>query len=149
VSAPTPPALMCFVNAANKHIYDDVKPDSQGIYRTRSSGETLEQLQAKYPAIQLQDQAQAWLDWVHSYRQDPKRISAERYDAMLNILPPMRWVQDGDRASFKMSEFTFDKITDIFAKIGEDYFQLTDDYTLDHDDIMTLCQAFLRRESSA
>ncbi len=49
-------------------------------------------------------------------------VTAERYDEMLNILPPLDWVRDDGVERFSMCEFLDGPITTQFARIGNRYF---------------------------
>lgn len=62
---------------------------------------------------------------------------------MLEVLPPKEWINDSDGESFKMSERLHGNITDIFARIGNRYFTLTDDFRTPHSEIMRRCKKFM------
>mgnify|MGYP001324394886 CR=1 FL=1 len=78
---------------------------------------------------------------VHNLREKdfispPVEITADRWDEMLNVLPPMKWRSGGGAQTFMMCEFTYGIITTIFINRGDKYYELSDKATLTHDEIM-------------
>ncbi|MBP1179997.1 hypothetical protein [Methylobacterium sp. PvR107] len=66
-------------------------------------------------------------DWTAereaSYLDKPAaEITAERFDDMLNCLPPVYCGSGDCDFRFNMSEFQFGRITEQFARIGDRYF---------------------------
>lgn len=51
-----------------------------------------------------------------------ERITKERFQEMLEILPPMRWKNDNGIETFMMCEFTIGDVTQQYAHRGNDYF---------------------------
>jgi hypothetical protein len=51
-------------------------------------------------------------------KEGPSRISAEKFHDMLNVLPPMRWKQEGAFNSFLMSERMSGTFTYQYAQLG-------------------------------
>jgi hypothetical protein len=78
----------------------------------------------------------------NSFVRAPVQISAERFDEMLNILPPRDWRGSRGAQSFKMSELIYDDIAVIFAERNGHYFELRDSCRLPHAEIMSKCAAF-------
>jgi hypothetical protein len=76
---------------------------------------------------------------IADFTTGPVEITAERFDEMLNVLPPMKWRGGRGAQSFMMCEFTYADITDIFCEIRGRYFTLSDSCTLTHEDIMQRC----------
>lgn len=54
-----------------------------------------------------------------------KRIDSDRFNEMLNVLPPMRWMTRGDLECFLMCEFTAGPYTSQFARLFDEYFEAT------------------------
>lgn len=58
----------------------------------------------------------------HAYITDAKEISAEEYNEMLEVLPPLRWGNNNGIDSFFMSEFYTGRITEQYGKrLGKFY----------------------------
>jgi hypothetical protein len=63
----------------------------------------------------------SWETWnaeheAHYLDQPPKEITAEEWDDMLNVLPPLAWTTDQGVNRFNMSEFTSGIITQQFGR---------------------------------
>ena len=85
------------------------------------------------------------------YRQPVSEITAERFNDMLEVLPPLGWVfsESGREQSFKLMEMYCGNVTDIFAKSGDRYFQLRDHVTLPHGDIMKQVRGYTDTDTAA
>lgn len=77
---------------------------------------------------------------IEDFKHAPVEITAERFDEMLNVLPPMKWRGGRGEQSFMMCEFTIAYITTIFCEIAGRYFEMADSYTLTHADIVSKCR---------
>ena len=64
------------------------------------------------------------------YRKDVSEITEARFMDALNVLPPVGWTTRQGVESFKISERLWGNITDIYARLGDRYFTLTDDIRL-------------------
>lgn len=64
----------------------------------------------------------------------PEEITEERFNDMLNVLPPVDWTITGNGESFKMSERYTGSITSIFVKLNQRCFTFRDTIKLPHDD---------------
>ena len=130
-----------FWEPGSPHAIDPIHPHTGlGIY----SGETLEQVRERYPKATV-----ATLDMIleaeaKAYKSEPVRIDRERWDYMLNVLPPVQWANRNGAETFKMSEMTSGTITTILCRIGERYFEMADDYWTSHDDIATACHVLIK-----
>ncbi len=69
----------------------------------------------------------------------PHRIDQDRWDYALNVLPPAKWVRESGAETFHISELVSGTMADIFAWIGGDYWELTDDESLSHREILAKC----------
>lgn len=72
---------------------------------------------------------------------EPKEITAEDYDEMLNVLPPEDWRNGGFGSSFKMMEYWSGNVTGIYCKIGEKYWSFRGVATMKHEEICEKCLA--------
>lgn len=126
------------------HLIDCAR-NVDGVWRSYCYGRTLEEVQAADPGAQLLDFAVAspMLDAAEraAFVRPPTRITAERFEEVLNVLPPVRWVRAGHEESFLMSEREAGSLTGIFCRIGEAFYNLTDECTLKHAEIVARCRA--------
>ena len=109
-------------------------------------GETLEQVQARYPGAELRDFNDALMAEIteaerSAFCHPPQEITEERFWYFLEVLPPVAWVRAGETESFKVSEFTCGQITQICCRIGNKYYGLSDDASLPHAEIVKRCLA--------
>lgn len=125
-----------FYSAAKRCVIDGMSADGRGVY----GRETLEEMRARYPDVEIVpiDTAIERID--AAFRSPPVEITEERFWEMLEVLPPLSWIQRPGTESFKLEEFTCGKITQIFCRIGERYFELSDNVTLPHDVIVSRCR---------
>lgn len=61
----------------------------------------------------------------------PSPISAERWDDMLNVLPPCRWHRCDGVELFHVSERITHDLVNWFGKIGDQHFSMVDRATAD------------------
>jgi Protein of unknown function (DUF1419) len=78
-----------------------------------------------------------------------RRIDRQRFDDMLNMLPPVSWMGGSHAESFKMSECDHGDITTIFCRIGSDHFELKGDIRSSHRAIVERCRSFLQTGGAA
>jgi uncharacterized protein (DUF433 family) len=114
-----------------------------GVMRGAYGRKTLQELAAEYPEVAL-----GTLDEVEKaseamFRSPPIEISEERWCEMLEVLPPVGWIRGSAGESFKLSERTYGRITAIFCRIEERYFELSDDIRMPHDEIVAACKAVI------
>lgn len=64
------------------------------------------------------------------YRKDVTEITGQRFMDALNVLPPVGWTTRAGVESFRISERIWGNLTDIYARLGDRYFVLTDDIRL-------------------
>lgn len=65
---------------------------------------------------------------------DPVEITAEQWNEMLCVLPPVRWTKTAAGESFKLSERTTGLITGIYVIVADRYFTFQDSILLPHED---------------
>jgi hypothetical protein len=118
-------------------------PDEAGVLHGQYSGETLEQIQARYPGALVGDVEAVQAASVASCRRKPERITEERYTDMLECLPPVDHIGRGGWTTFKMSERNYATITGIYAwdRANNVYYVLADDETTTHEQIVAACKA--------
>jgi uncharacterized protein DUF1419 len=69
-----------------------------------------------------------------AFRSDPEEITADKWDDMLGVLPPVGWRNDGAGESFKMSEDLTGRITGIYVALDGRYFTFNDSVGMSHAD---------------
>jgi hypothetical protein len=123
------------------HIIDEIDPET-GL--TKYGGHTKGEVLARYPqAVELSwEEVEPLIDEAANKKfcSRPQRINAERWEEMLNVLPPKRWMQDGEGESFKFMEMTWGDLGLIFCRLGEDYWEFTDSHSLTHEQICQKCR---------
>jgi hypothetical protein len=125
---------VCFFDTESKSIIDFAMPNG----KSSVFGETLTQMQSRYPHVVMLDyvnaQKQKDLADREHYCHEPIEIDESRFSEMLNILPPVRWTTRADSESFLMSEMLCGTLTECYMRIGDRYFEVCVDIcTHDHD----------------
>jgi hypothetical protein len=79
-----------------------------------------------------------------------RRIDRQRFERMLNMLPPASWMGIGTHAeSFRTSEGISADITTFYCRIGADHFELTGDVRSSHGAVAARCRTFLQSGETA
>lgn len=122
------PTHRCIYSTRTNRLIDFVfagEADEEAIRRLAEYGPDLVVLDLKEAAKREDD----------AHRTEPAEISAERFQEMLGILPPVGWRITGNGESFKISEPLTGNIHSIFVKLNERHFTFDDCITLKHDEI--------------
>lgn len=121
----------CWYVPGETHIVDLIHPDDG---RTLHYQEDQPQVHARHPAAVRMTCDEAWkvIDEtaLERYRKDVSEITEARFMDALNVLPPVGWTTRHSVESFRISERLWGNITDIYARLGERFFTLTDDIRL-------------------
>lgn len=124
----------------NIYIEDSARPDATGVYRSRCRGHTIEEMRVKAPGVLLRswDEAMPEIKAAERavYARPPKGITAEQFDEMLNVLPPMKWERRGASESFMICEATTGSLRSIFCRVGDKFYEMCDETRLTHDEIL-------------
>lgn len=99
----------------------------------QGSGEALEVM----PFIQALELAEAASR--ARYCQGPERISQERYEEMLNVLPPENWQRGVGYSCFRLSERLSGAIASFFLRIGDSYYEINEDEGANPSDLFRAC----------
>jgi len=120
---------------------DGVAIGSDGIQRGLYSGETLEEISRRYanPVITDYEAFQAVHD--SAWTSDPAPITKDRFNEMLDVLPPLGYINDRSTESFKMIERESGNITGIYARLGESYWSFNGRDDMPHSEIIRRCAA--------
>jgi len=73
--------------------------------------------------------------------QTPEAINEKEHDRLLNILPPMRWINRGGTESFAISEAVTETVYLFVVRIGDQYWKLNDRLSTSHDGLVRRCKA--------
>jgi hypothetical protein len=120
--------------------------EERGEYTGMYSHENLEDIGKRYANVQMGEWDEVYQKMQDAYRHPPTEITKERFWDMLECLPPVSWVRgDNDSESFKMSERTIGNLTGVFVRRGKRYFELTEDITKPHAEIMAIIDAAFAR----
>lgn len=140
----------CFFQPSTNTVIDLVRANGLSMYGER----TLAQLQEEEGSdVMVMDMEAAIQQINASHTKPPFEISEDRFDDMLGILPPQKWVRYKTEESFHVSERITGNIVMIFVRIGGRYFEMHDEATLTHEDrvkaagITLLIQDRLRAEA--
>ena len=99
----------------------------------QESGEVLE-LMPFVQALELTEAASR-----ARYCQGPERISQERYEEMLNVLPPENWQRGVGYSCFRLSERLSGAIASFFVRIGDSYYQINEDEDANVGELFRAC----------
>lgn len=100
---------------------DGVCTDDSGVQRGLYSGETLTDIGRRYPNPVITEYAEFQTAHELAYSTKPARITGERFDEMLNVLPPYGYHHSAGFECFKMVERISGNMTDIFARFNTEY----------------------------
>jgi hypothetical protein len=119
----------------------DVAAERDGKTVGLYSGETIEEMAARYPGVQIGKLREIETASRAVFRSLPAEITKEQFHKMFEVLPPVDWTDRGHAETFKLSERTYGPITAIFCRLGERYFTLSDDIAMPHDAIVATVTA--------
>jgi len=127
---------MVYYSARSANIIDLVCPDGLSAY----SRETEAEVRECYPDAVRITLGEAVERKAKAFKHPASYTTAEVFNEMLNILPPLSWKRTVDGESFKMCEMTSGTVTQIYARIGDRYFTLADDVSTPHAEILRRCK---------
>jgi hypothetical protein len=137
----------CFYVEGQLTVIDLIKENGEPVF-----GKSREDTLKRYPEAKVMSfsEAREKIDQLAKEKYleaDPVEISAERFDEMLNILPPAHWVVGDSSSSFQMVERTSGAYTTAFAHTTIDgtrkYFELPVVMGTKHVEIMERISKFL------
>lgn len=74
------------------------------------------------------------------YCTGPKRITVERYEEQLGVLPPGKWTHSEGAASFYLNEHVSGTLVHWFVGCDGEHFTLVEDESLTHAQVVALCR---------
>lgn len=118
------------------HVIDLCVFDSTGTLRGRCSGQTLRELNGRYPGIELGEFDLVLAEKERQTQTSPEEISQRRYIQALEAMPPMQMRSAGGWDTFRMSERHFGRVTAVYATNHRQYFTFLARDTLTHEEIV-------------
>lgn len=137
-------------------IIDEALWDGVDTFKGKYSGETLEQLRTRvrntymgekdgqavfvekvpYPTAEIMEWEEASKLYeaaqAAKYIGPVSLITQDRFNYLLEVLPPEDWQRGGSSESFKLMERLSGNITTIAARIGNDYYEFNDNARMTH-----------------
>jgi hypothetical protein len=138
-----------FYAPGERWVIDFAIKRADGVTVTQIQGQTLEQVQARHPGAQLMSYQEAEQQIEAGCKTAPRRIDREDFDYALNVLPPVRWDQNGKYETFLMSERTNGRVTGIYARVKDSYWKFEDVCTLSHVEIIAKVREAMKTERNA
>jgi hypothetical protein len=65
-----------------------------------------------------------------------RRVTAERADEALNVLPPFRWRATQSMEAFAIGEPVTDRLVSWFVRLGSQWFELIEDRAISFDELV-------------
>lgn len=131
---------------AKKRIYTFMVPDDEGNEVSAWGGQTLAEMIADGSVsadsiVMPQDDALAL--HIAAEREQfctgPQSISAERFDELLNALPPARWFRGEASESFMVPEAIVGNIYTFCVRCRDRYFTINEYDLIPHNQLVWLC----------
>lgn len=121
----------CWYVPGETHIVDLIHPDDGLALHYREDALAI---RGRYPTVERMSRDDAWKQIdaaaLACYRKDVSEITEERFMDALNVLPRVGWTTRNGVESFRISERIWGNITDIYARLGDRHFVLSDDIRL-------------------
>lgn len=133
------PSTIVYVPGAMS-IIDFMLPRDGGELRGGYSGETLEQIRARYPGAIIGELDTFTAEKEARLRTDPVEITRDQWTEALEVLPPLDHQYDGRACTFKCMEMLSGRITSVYCRIGSRCFTFTDVASIPHAEIVAKCQ---------
>ena len=127
----------CFYVPGKPGIIDLIHPNTG---RSCIGGNTLEEIREEYPGAEVGDFEEVVGQQDDYWRRPPVEITAERFEEMLCVLPPVGWERGESAEVFKMSEPTSGEITAIFCRLGDRYFEMQDRIDMNPGLVIAKCE---------
>ena len=72
----------------------------------------------------------------------PQSVTAEKFEEMLNILPPVNWAGGGGSESFMVSELITHNLATYYVRLGSAHFSLVEETGKTHQQLVAMCSDF-------
>lgn len=127
---------MVFANHKTAQVFDEVMEDSKGELFGAWSKLSFQEIIDQNPDVILARIEEYDLLHHEHYSTQPVQVTEERYWEMLEVLPPLDMHTSNLGTTFKMIERYSGNITDIFAQIGDIYWNFRDRDSMRHEEII-------------
>lgn len=126
-------------------IIDDAQERADGVWVSVIAGLTLEEIQAKYPGAVLTTLKAATAAIEAICKTVPRPIDEVDFCYAQSFLKNYDRAQVDESETFKMSEHKYDRITAIYARIGDSFWTFDDVAETSHHEIVERIQNRLRQ----
>ena len=131
-----------FFDQKSQNLVDSVH-EVNGVVRGYYSHQTLEEMKVRYPDIVVMDTMEAVKLHESKFITPVTEIDHDRFDEMLNVLPPSRWVRFAGREHFHICERISGSIVSWCVRIGSRYFTFQDTSNMTTQQVAERCVAFI------
>jgi len=132
------------IDVDNPEIIDVLTKANMGVYSGKLASDLIEEYKDRNCKIMLMSEA-VLLVKEHNltkYVKPPTPITRERFEDMLDTLPPLNWRVGSTSESFMFLEALTDNIRSIFCRVDSNYYELANVETLTHADIVNICKNY-------
>jgi hypothetical protein len=115
-------------------IIDFAKRRPDGVFVSSISGNTLEETATRYPGAQLGECDTVVAEKESKLISEPVEITQAQFIDALEVLPPDDWQRHVYSESFKMSERLSGRITSVFVRVNDRYYEFADRDPITHEE---------------
>jgi hypothetical protein len=115
-------------------IIDFAKRRPDGVFVSSISGNTLEETATRYPGAQLGECDTVVAEKESKLISEPVEITQAQFIDALEVLPPDDWQRHVYSESFKMSERLSGRITSVFVRVNDRYYEFADRDSITHEE---------------
>lgn len=127
---------LMFADQTNAQLFDEVIEQHDGSLMGAWSKLTFEQIIEQHPTVIMVTRDEYEVLHYQHFATQPRQVTRDDFWQMLEVLPPLDMHTTPQGTSFKMAERYSHNITDIYAQIGDTYWNFRDKETLPHSEIM-------------
>jgi len=109
--------------------------------KTYFARDSLEQVQVRYPGARMMDEETVLSTQESLNKTEPVRISEYAFFYGLEALPPVRWINTKHVETFEFLERYSGRITDIYARVGSEFWSFRDVHGISQEEIIARIDA--------